>query len=42
MQTAAGQRALVSAHVNTLLRDLVKQAKAAHLAQACNEHNGLE
>jgi hypothetical protein len=32
-QAAAGQRAIVSANLNTLLRDLVKQAKAASLAQ---------
>lgn len=32
-QTAAGQRALVSANLNTLLRDLVAQAKAISLAQ---------
>ncbi len=32
-QEAAGQRALVSANLNTLLRDLVKQEKAASAAQ---------
>ncbi len=32
-QTAAGQRAIVSANLNTLMRDLVKQAKVASLAQ---------
>jgi hypothetical protein len=31
-QTAAGQQAIVSANLNTLLRDLVKQARAACLA----------
>jgi hypothetical protein len=31
-QTAAGQRAIVSANLNTLLRDLVTQAKTAGLA----------
>jgi hypothetical protein len=31
-QEAAGQRAIVSANLNTLLRDLVKQAQAASLA----------
>jgi hypothetical protein len=33
-QTAAGQRALVSANLNTLLCDLVKQAKATSVTQA--------
>ncbi len=33
-QEAAGQRAIVSANLNTLVRDLVAQAKAASLAQA--------
>jgi len=32
-QAAAGQRAILSANLNTLLRDLVNQAKAASLAQ---------
>jgi hypothetical protein len=32
-QEAAGQRAIVSVNLNTLLRDLVAQAKAASLAQ---------
>jgi len=32
-QDAAGQRVIVSANLNTLLRDLVKQAKAASLVQ---------
>jgi hypothetical protein len=32
-QDAAGQRAIVSANVNTLLRDLVEQAQTASLAQ---------
>lgn len=32
-QTAAGQRAIVSANLNTLMRDLVRQAKVASLAQ---------
>jgi hypothetical protein len=31
-QTAAGQRAIVSANLNTLVRDLAEQAKAASLA----------
>jgi hypothetical protein len=32
-QDAAGQRTLVSVNLNTLLRDVVKQAKAASLAR---------
>jgi hypothetical protein len=32
-QDAAGQRAIVSVNLNTLMRDLVKQAKAANLQQ---------
>jgi rhodanese-related sulfurtransferase len=32
-QDAAGQRAIVSANLNTLMRDLVEQAKAASLAR---------
>jgi len=32
-QDAAGQRAIVSANLNTLMQDLVEQAKAASLAQ---------
>jgi len=31
-QTAAGQRAIVSVNLNTLMRDLAEQAKAASLA----------
>jgi hypothetical protein len=33
-QTAAGQRAIVAANLNTLLRDLIKQAQAARWVQA--------
>jgi hypothetical protein len=33
-QDAAGQRAIVSANLNTLMRDVVKQAKSARLARS--------